>query len=425
MNILEIINKKKNKELLTKEELSFAFNGYDKGDILDYQMASLLMAITINGLTEEEVFNLTEIFIESGEKISFEGFDYVDKHSTGGIGDKTTLIVAPIVAACGIPILKMSGRGLGHTGGTIDKLESIKDFKINLSIEEIKESLIKNKIVLVGQSANIAPLDKKIYLLRDVTSTVESIDLIAVSIMSKKIALGAKNIVIDLKVGNGALVKNMNDAYLLASLMKKIGTKFERNVSFIISNMGNPLGLTIGNSLEVLESIQVLKGNGAYDITNLSLVLSAKLIEMHKKIDFKEAFMMAKNALDKGLAFNKFLELIKNQDGILGSLTRAKNEMVIYSQKTGYITSIDAYGLGVEAKNIKAGRATKEDIIDYQVGIELHYQVGQLVKEDQPLATVYYNEVKPNEEKILKCFKIENEKIENKLILGVINYDSN
>ncbi|MCD8562440.1 MAG: thymidine phosphorylase [Bacilli bacterium] len=341
MNILEIINKKKNKEFLTKEELSFAFNGYDKGDILDYQMASLLMAITINGLTEEEVFNLTEIFIESGEKVSFEGIDYVDKHSTGGIGDKTTLIVAPIVASCGIPILKMSGRGLGHTGGTIDKLESIKDFKINLSIEEIKESLIKNKIVLVGQSANIAPLDKKIYLLRDVTSTVESIDLIAVSIMSKKIALGAKNIVIDLKVGNGALVKNMNDAHLLASLMKKIGTKFGRNVSFIISNMENPLGLTIGNSLEVIESIQVLKGNGAYDITNLSLVLSAKLIEMHKKIDFEEAFMMAKNALDKGLAFNKFLELIKNQDGILGSLTKAKNEMVIYSQKTGYVTSID------------------------------------------------------------------------------------
>jgi pyrimidine-nucleoside phosphorylase len=421
MNILEIINKKKNKLSLSKDELFYAFNGYDKDDVKDYQMASLLMAIAINGLSEQETFDLTEIFIESGEIIKFDDINYVDKHSTGGIGDKTTLIVAPIVAACGIPILKMSGRGLGHTGGTIDKLESIKDFKINLSIDEIKENLLKNKIVLVGQSANIVPMDKKIYLLRDVTATVESIELIAVSIMSKKIALGAKNIVIDLKVGKGALIKNHEDASKLSNLMKKIGNKFNVNVSFVISNMDNPLGITIGNSLEVLESIQVLKGKGAIDITNLSLVLSAKLIQMHKNITFEEAFKTASETLEKGLAFNKFLELIKSQEGILGSLRKATNEMVIYSQKKGYITSINAYGLGVEAKNIKAGRTNKDDIIDYQVGIELHYQVGQFVTEDVPLATVYYNDVKPSEEEIIKCFIIEENKTESKLILGVID----
>ena len=423
MTIIDIIKKKKNKEELTYEEIKYAVDGYINGNIKDYQMSSLLMAITIQGMTEKETFDLTEIMLNSGEKINLEKIQpVVDKHSTGGVGDKTTLILAPLVAACGVNIAKMSGRGLGFTGGTIDKLESIPGFNTSIDINEFKEQIKKIHVAIVGQMGNLVPADKKIYALRDVTGTVESIPLIASSIMSKKLASGASTIVIDVKVGNGALMKTESDAKRLARLLVKIGKQHNKKVVCFITDMDEPLGYAIGNSLEVLESINTLIGKGPKDLTYLVLNLATYMVSLAKNISLEDANKEVIENLYNGNAYKKFQELVKNQNGNLNKIKISKRIISIKSKKEGYIKNINALELGEIARIIGAGRLNKEDKIDFEVGIVLNKKVGDKVKKDEELLKLYINEKTIEEEKILNCFTITREKQEPiKLIKTIIN----
>ena len=326
--IVDIINKKRLGLELTYKELSFFFNGYLKGDVKDYQMSSLLMAICINGMTDEEIFSLTKIFIDSGDILDFSEIPgiKVDKHSTGGVGDKTTLIIAPIVASLGVPVIKMSGRGLGYTGGTIDKLESIKGFNIALDDNQVFNQVKKIGMVVTGQTADLAPMDKAIYALRDVTGTVSSIPLIASSIMSKKIAAGADKILIDIKVGSGALLQKKSDANKLSDLMKKIGKFYDREVRTIISDMNVPLGHAIGNSIEVMEAMDVLKGKEKNNnLVDLCIELASEMVSMGKNISYDEAYKEVVDSIKSGKAYDKFLEFVKEQHGKIDSLTLADN----------------------------------------------------------------------------------------------------
>lgn len=423
MTIIDIITKKKNKEELTYEEIKYAVDGYINGNIKDYQMSSLLMAITIQGMTEKETFDLTEIMLNSGEKINLEKIQpVVDKHSTGGVGDKTTLILAPLVAACGVNIAKMSGRGLGFTGGTIDKLESIPGFNTSIDINEFKEQIKKIHVAIVGQMGNLVPADKKIYALRDVTGTVESIPLIASSIMSKKLASGASTIVIDVKVGNGALMKTESDAKRLARLLVKIGKQHNKKVVCFITDMDEPLGYAIGNSLEVLESINTLIGKGPKDLTYLVLNLATYMVSLAKNISLEDANKEVIENLYNGNAYKKFQELVKKQNGNLNKIKISKRIISIKSKKEGYIKNINALELGEIARIIGAGRLNKEDKIDFEVGIVLNKKVGDKVKKDEELLKLYINEKTIEEEKILNCFTITREKQEPiKLIKTIIN----
>lgn len=392
--ILEIINKKRLGLELDYKELDYAFNGFLKGEVPDYQMSSLLMAICINGMSDEEIFALTKLFIDSGDVLDFSHIVdvCVDKHSTGGIGDKTTLIIGPIVASCGVSVVKMSGRGLGYTGGTIDKLNSIPGFRVNLSEEEIIKQIKDIGIVITSQTANLTPMDKAVYELRDVTATVSSIGLIASSIMSKKIAAGADKIVIDLKVGNGALINDMDDALKLKSLMIKIGKIYNREVRVIINDMNTPLGNNIGNSLEVLEAIKVLKG----EETNNHLVevcydLASEMISMGKNISKEEALKLVDESITSGNAYNKFLELVKYQGGNINKIKVSPKTKRIRAYKSGKITDINALEIGELALMLGAGVETLDDKIDYGVGIELKHVVGDRVKKGDLLATLYVN----------------------------------
>ena len=392
--IVDIINKKRLGKELSFLELEFIFNGYLEGTVKDYQMSSLLMAICIQGMSDDEIFGLTKIFIESGDQLdlSFIPGVKVDKHSTGGIGDKTTLIIAPIVASLGIPVIKMSGRGLGYTGGTIDKLESIPGFRISLSEEEVMDQVKKHDIVVTGQTANLTPMDKKVYALRDVTGTVSSIPLIASSIMSKKIAGGADKILIDIKVGNGALLATEEDAKKLSEVMKKIGEYYNKEVRTIISDMNSPLGYAVGNSLEVLEAIEVLQGKE--ENTNLTKVcyqLASEMICMAKDVDREDALDLVHDAITSGKAYQKFLEFVQAQGGDLSKLTVSSKVATIKSPKSGVISSISAIEVGKLSMNLGAGRKNKEDTIDYGVGVRLCKQVGDAVKKGEVLAKVYYN----------------------------------
>ena len=381
--IVDIINKKRLGKELSFLELEFIFNGYLEGTVKDYQMSSLLMAICIQGMSDDEIFGLTKIFIESGDQLdlSFIPGVKVDKHSTGGIGDKTTLIIAPIVASLGIPVIKMSGRGLGYTGGTIDKLESIPGFRISLSEEEVMDQVKKHDIVVTGQTANLTPMDKKVYALRDVTGTVSSIPLIASSIMSKKIAGGADKILIDIKVGNGALLATEEDAKKLSEVMKKIGEYYNKEVRTIISDMNSPLGYAVGNSLEVLEAIEVLQGKE--ENTNLTKVCY--------QLDREDALDLVRDAIASGKAYQKFLEFVQAQGGDLSKLTVSSKVATIKSPKSGVISSVSAIEVGKLSMNLGAGRKNKEDTIDYGVGVRLCKQVGDAVKKGEVLAKVYYN----------------------------------
>ena len=318
MNILDIIDKKRLGKELSYKELDYIFNGYLNGEVADYQMSSLLMAICINGMTDEETFALTKIFVDSGDVLEIPDIPgiKVDKHSTGGIGDKTTLVIVPIVASLGIPVIKMSGRGLGYTGGTIDKLESIPGYRIDLKDDEIVNQVNKIGAVVTGQTANLVPMDKVIYALRDVTSTVSSIPLIASSIMSKKIAAGADKILIDIKVGNGALLPNREMAKELSNIMKRIGKVYNREVRTVISDMNTPLGTSVGNALEVLEAIDVLKKKECdNNFVDLCYDLAADMISMALEIPKKDAFNMVFEAINSGKAYDKFLEMVRNQGG--------------------------------------------------------------------------------------------------------------
>ena len=421
MDILDIIDKKEKGEKLTKEELQYVIDGYLDGTIKDYQMSALLTEIDLLGLKEEETINLTDIMLHSGEILDL-GFDnIVDKHSTGGVGDKTTIVLAPLVASLGVKVAKMSGRGLGHTGGTIDKLESIKGFKTSMSLDEFKNQVDKIGIALVGQMGNLVPADKKIYALRDVTGTVDSIPLIASSIMSKKLASGASGIVIDLKVGSGALVNNLDEAKELANLMVKIGKNNNKKTACVLTNMDEPLGYAVGNSIEVIEAINTLKGDGPKDLTDLVIKLGSLMVSMGLNISEEEAEEKVKENLYNGKGYEKMLEWVKAQGGDINNIPLAKHSKEIITPTDGYISFINALEIGKLSRKLGAGRLTKDDEIDLTVGIILNHKVGEYVQKDETLATIFYNEKEVTDEEILSCFKFsENPVEEPKLIIDII-----
>lgn len=400
MSIIDTINKKRLGKVLNRSELEEAFMGYYNSKITDYQMSSLLMAICINGMNDKEILELVDIFIKSGEVLDLSGVDGVtiDKHSTGGVGDKTTLIVASIAASLGIKVPKMSGRGLGHTGGTIDKLESIPGFRVNLTDSEFIKQLNEVGACVISQTKELAPLDKKIYALRDVTGTVESIPLIAVSIMSKKIASGAEKIVLDVKVGKGALLKTKKDALEVSRIMKMIGKEYNREVETMITYMDVPLGMCIGNSLEILEVIKVLRNEEDNYLVAVSKALASKMVELAYNKKKEEAMTMVEESLKSGKAYKKFLEIIKAQGGNLSKIKVSKNTQDIYATTSGYITDINAYEFGKLSLELGGGRKTKEDIIDSTVGIMLKKKVGDKVKIGDVLCTLY---LKSNSSKII------------------------
>lgn len=393
MKIIEIINKKKNKKELTKEELEFAFNGFLKEEIKDYQMSSLLMAICINDLSFEEIINLTDIFINSGNKLdlsSVEGIK-VDKHSTGGVGDKTTLIVSPIVASLGVIVPKMSGRGLGYTGGTIDKLESIPGMRVNLTEKELIKELKEIGMSLSSQTEKLVPMDGVIYSLRDVTGTVESIPLIAVSIMSKKIASSADKIVLDVKYGSGALLENKKKAQELKDIMIRIGEHYNVEVRCLISDMNVPLGQCIGNALEVAEAVELLDCKVKNNLFNLSVDLATNMVSMGKNISMVEARYQVLEAIESRKALEKFKEFVEYQGGNLEAMKISNNILEIKSNKNGIVEHIDALEAAKLSYELGSGRSTKEDSIDHSVGIFLNKLVGDEVKDGDILFTVYYN----------------------------------
>ena len=397
--ILEIINKKRLGQELTEEELKKIFNGYLSGKVADYQMSSLLMAICINGMSDEETFSLTKIFIESGETLDFSNIPgiKVDKHSTGGIGDKTTLVIAPLVASLNIPVIKMSGRGLGYTGGTIDKLESIPGYRIDLNDQEILKQVGEIGIVITGQTSNLVPMDKKIYALRDVTATVSSIPLIAASIMSKKIASGADKILIDIKVGKGALLQTMEEAEKLKDIMIKIGNFYNKEVRCMMSDMNVPLGRCIGNSLEVWEAMEVLQGREKEtNLGKLCYELATEMVSMGLNISKEEAMEKVKTNIENGLAYQKFVELVHHQQGKLEGIQFSKNQYQIKAPQAGVLTDINALELGKLSLLLGAGKENIEDTIDYTVGIYLHKLIGQEVSQGETLATLYYQNTPPD-----------------------------
>lgn len=423
MNIVELINKKRLKEKLSDEEIKFIIDGYVKDEIKDYQMSSLLMAICINGMSNEEIYSMTDAMLRSGNIIdlSFIGGIKVDKHSTGGIGDKTTLIVGPLVASCNIPFAKMSGRGLGYTGGTIDKLESISGFRTTLTDEEFKEQIKKINIGIISQTENIVPADKKIYALRDVTGTVESIPLIASSIMSKKLASGADKIVLDVKYGVGALMKNKEDAMELAKIMVSIGNKYNKQTIALITNMDYPLGNMVGNGLEVKEAIDILSYRGNKDLKELCIVIASYIVSMALNIDIKEARTMVINNLISGKALNKLKELISSQGGDINNINISNNIIEVRSEKSGYINNINALKIGEISNALGAGRLSKEYSIDHGVGIEIVKHVGDYVNVGDVIARLYVNKKIVNIEDVLNAFTIEDSlKQKEQLILGIM-----
>ena len=381
MRMIDIIEKKRDGKSLTKEEIEFFVNGYTHGEVPDYQASSLAMAIFFQDMNDEERAALTMSMVNSGEKIDLSDINgiKVDKHSTGGVGDTTTLVLAPLVAAVGVPVAKMSGRGLGHTGGTIDKLESVKGFNVEISEKDFIKLVNDNQVAVIGQSGNLTPADKKLYALRDVTGTVNSIPLIASSIMSKKIAAGADAIVLDVKTGSGAFMKTLDDAEALAHAMVRIGNNVGRNTMAIISDMSQPLGNAIGNALELKEAIATLKGNGPKDLTELVLTLGSQMVVLAEQAtSLDEARQMLIDAIKTGKALNKFKTFLSNQggdDSIVDSpekLPSAKYQVEFKAKKDGYITEIIANEIGVASMMLGAGRQTKEDVIDLGVGIVLN-----------------------------------------------------
>ncbi len=423
MNIVDIIDKKRLNKELSKDEIEYSINGYLDGSIKDYQISSLLMAIVLNGMTDEETINLTDVMLKSGDILSLKEINgiIVDKHSTGGVGDKVTLVLGPLLASLGIKIAKMSGKGLGHTGGTIDKLESIKGFNTNLSKEQFIKQVNDINIAIISQSGNLVPADKKIYALRDVTGTVSSIPLIASSIMSKKIASAADIIIIDVKVGSGALLKDLKSAKELSNLMIKIGKHYNKTIICIITNMDEPLGYNIGNSLEVEEAIETLKGKGPKDLVDVVLTLSSIVLEKVERISIEEAKEKLENNLENGKAYQKFLEFVDMQGGDINSLKVSNKIVSVKSNKSGYINKIDALKLGELAKLLGAGRQTLDDKIDYEVGIVLNKKVGDYVEKDEELLKLYLGDKDIDMSLALECFEIEKiNKGKNELILDII-----
>ena len=419
MNMVEIINKKRLNISLTKEEINYVISGYTNGDIKDYQMSSLLMAICINDMSDEEIFYLTESMLNSGDVIDLSGISNikVDKHSTGGIGDKTTIVLLPLVASTGVFVPKMSGRSLGYTGGTIDKLEAIPGFNTSLEISSFISQLNKIGVALASQTGNLVPADKKIYALRDVTGTVESIPLIAASIMSKKLASSADKIVIDLKVGSGALMKNIETATRLANTMVNIGKKYNRETICILTNMDEPLGNAIGNALEVNESIETLKGNGPKDLEQLVVKLGTLMVSLGKNIREEEAEKEIITNLKNGNAYSKFIELVTAQGGDINGIKISERVYSLKSNKTGIVTRIMADKLGEVVRKLGGGRYKKEDQINHSVGVLLSKKVGDFVMENEELMKVYWGDKDISINDLIDCFVIEDSSVEVKPLI--------
>lgn len=422
MRMVDLIEKKRDGGELSTEEINFFIKGYTDGTIPDYQVSALIMAVFFRGMTEKERAELTMAMVESGEQIDLSGIEgvKVDKHSTGGVGDTTTLVLGPLVASVGVPVAKMSGRGLGHTGGTIDKLESIEGFHVEISKEEFINLVNKNKLAVIGQTGNLTPADKKLYALRDVTATVDSIPLIASSIMSKKIAAGADAIVLDVKTGAGAFMKTIEDSRELAKAMVRIGNNVGRKTMAIISDMNQPLGFAIGNALEVKEAIDTLKGEGPKDLTELSLTLGSHMVLLANKANsLQEARELLENAMKNGKALETFKTFLESQGGDPSvvddpsRLPQAKYVFELEAKENGYVTEMVADEIGTAAMLLGAGRATKESEIDLAVGFILNKKIGDEVKVGDSIVSIYSNfeDIEEVREKLYHNIKISSTKV--------------
>jgi len=413
--------KKRNGLENTKEEVEFMINNYVSGELKDYQMAAWLMAVYFNHMTDEERYNLTIAMLNSGDRVSLKDIKgkKIDKHSTGGVGDKTTIALAPMVASLGLSVSKLSGRGLGHTGGTIDKLESIPGYKTALSTEEFIDIANKTGIAIAGQTANIAPADKKIYALRDLTATVDEISLIASSIMSKKLAIDSDGIILDVKAGTGAFMKDIQDAKTLAESMVSIGKMNGKNMKALVTNMNQPLGMKVGNALEVYEAIETVKGKGPNDFQELCVELACYMAELSEEMSYEEAKEKLNKNIENGTVAKKMKEWISAQGGNSevvddpNLLTISKNKKEIYAENDGYIFNFDTEKIGIASMMLGAGRATKEDVIDLSVGLEVHVKLGDKIKKGDKIVTLYYSDnsdLKESEKTIKNAIKISDKK---------------
>ncbi|MBX0356147.1 pyrimidine-nucleoside phosphorylase [Halobacillus sp. Nhm2S1] len=428
MRMYDIIVKKRDGGELTKEEIEFFVEGYTKGEIPDYQASAFTMAIYFQGMTAEETATLTQAMVDSGETIDLSAIEgkKVDKHSTGGVGDKVTFIVGPLVASVGIPVAKMSGRGLGHTGGTLDKLESIKGLEIEMTKEKFIENVNTHKLAVAGQTGNLAPADKKLYALRDVTGTVNSLPLIAGSIMSKKIASGADSIVLDVKTGSGAFMKTLKDSEALAREMVNIGNNLGRNTVAVISDMNQPLGYEVGNANEIKEAAEILQGKNVEDLRLLSLEIASHMAVLAEKFStYEEAYKAIEANIENGKAFQSLRTLIEAQGGDvsmiddLDRLPRAAHEIEVAADQDGYVSAIDAESIGIAAMYLGAGRATKEDEINHGVGISLKKKIGDPVKAGEALVVLISDDEQPDDsiQKVKEAYTISGEKVEKPTLI--------
>lgn len=397
MRMFDIIAKKRDGGVLSREELEFAVMGFVNGQVPDYQMSALLMAIYLRGMTEKETAQLTDVMAHSGDMVDLSAISGIkaDKHSTGGVGDKTTLVIAPIVAACGVKIAKMSGRGLGHTGGTVDKMEAVPGTQTAVDRERFFAQVNEIGISVIGQSGNLAPADKKMYALRDVTATIGCVPLIASSIMSKKLAAGSDCILLDVKTGNGAFMKTLDDSIELAKAMVSIGQHNGRKVAALITDMDTPLGHNIGNSLEVIESVEVLKGHGPADLTEVCYQLAANMLYLAGKDSLEDCRRMAEEAVASGAAYEKLKQMFAAQGGDVSVLDdpnkfqKAKFSRPLLAAESGYLVRMNTEMVGNASVGLGAGRITKEDVIDFAAGIVLHKKTGDKVEAGECLATLY------------------------------------
>ncbi|MEW9049758.1 MAG: pyrimidine-nucleoside phosphorylase [Neobacillus sp.] len=428
MRMVDLIEKKRDGQELTSEEIKFIINGYTDGSIPDYQVSALTMAIFFKGMTEKERAELTLAMVESGDQIDLSQIEgiKVDKHSTGGVGDTTTLVLGPLVAALDVPVAKMSGRGLGHTGGTIDKLEAVKGFHVEIENQEFIDLVNKNKIAVIGQSGNLTPADKKLYALRDVTATVDSIPLIASSIMSKKIAAGADAIVLDVKTGAGAFMKTLDDSRELAKAMVGIGNNVGRRTMAVISDMSQPLGFAIGNALEVKEAIDTLKGEGPEDLTELCLTLGSHMVYLAEKASsLAEARTMLEQVIKDGSALDKLKVFLSSQGGDASivddpsKMPQAQFTFELEAREDGYVSEIVADEVGTAAMILGAGRATKESVIDLAVGLVLRKKIGDQVKKGDSLVTIYSNfeDVSEVKAKLYENIRISTSKVDAPILI--------
>ncbi|MGP4076950.1 pyrimidine-nucleoside phosphorylase [Halobacillus sp. K22] len=431
MRMYDIIVKKRDGGELSKEEIYFFVDGYTNGEIPDYQASALTMAIYFQGMTQEETATLTQAMVDSGETIDLSAIKghKVDKHSTGGVGDKVTFIVGPLVASVGVPVAKMSGRGLGHTGGTLDKLESIKGLEIEMTKDQFIHNVNTHKLAVAGQTGNLAPADKKLYALRDVTGTVDSLPLIAGSIMSKKLASGADGIVLDVKTGSGAFMKTLEDSENLAREMVNIGNNLGRQTVAVISDMNQPLGFEVGNANEIKEAAEILQGKNVEDLRELSLELASHMTVLAEVFNsYEEAYEALAKNLENGKAFQSLRNLVEAQHGDvsmidnLDKLPKAKYKIEVKAEKSGYIAAIDAESIGIAAMYLGAGRATKDDQINHGVGITLNKKIGDPVEEGESLVVLHSDEEDPQSSitKVLDAYSIAETAVEKPTLIYTV-----